>query len=75
MCLSRNDSCAFCESADTPSTAVPLAAKSRASRVKSMASQLDAATRESLLDQYLSALRNSLGVNVNRNVLESAEGG
>ena len=44
-------------------------------RVKSMASELDAVNRESLLDQYLAALRKSLGVNVYGNVLQSAEGG
>ena len=44
-------------------------------RVKAMAQQLDAATRESLLDQYVAALRRSLGVTVHENVLQSAEGG
>ncbi len=44
-------------------------------RVKAMARQLDAATRESLLDQYIAALRGSLGVTVHPNVLQSAEGG
>ena len=44
-------------------------------RVKSMAEQLDAATRESLLDQYIAGLRRSLGVTVHQSVLQSAEGG
>ena len=44
-------------------------------RVKRMASELDNFTRESLLDQYLAALRKSLGVSVHENVLQSAEGG
>jgi peptidyl-prolyl cis-trans isomerase D len=43
-------------------------------RVKEMASQLDAATRESLLDQYVAALRRSLGVAVHQDALQSAEG-
>ena len=37
--------------------------------------QLDGATRESLIDQYIAALRRSLGVTVNPTVLQSAEGG
>ena len=44
-------------------------------RVKAMAEQLDGATRESLLDQYIAALTRSLGVTVHENVLQSAEGG
>ena len=44
-------------------------------RVKAMAQQLDAATRESLIDQYIASLRRSLGVTVNSSVLQSAEGG
>ena len=44
-------------------------------RVKTMAERLDAATRDSVLDQYVAALRRSLGVAVNERVLESAEGG
>jgi peptidyl-prolyl cis-trans isomerase D len=43
-------------------------------RVKAMASQLDSATRESLLDQYVEALRRTLGVVVHPEVLQSAEG-
>ena len=43
-------------------------------RVKEMASRLDASTRESLLDQYVAALRRSLGVVVHQEVLQSAEG-
>jgi hypothetical protein len=43
-------------------------------RVKSMASELDTATRESLLDQYVAALRRTLGVSIHQNVLQSAEG-
>jgi peptidyl-prolyl cis-trans isomerase D len=44
-------------------------------RVKSMAQQLDGATRESLIDQYIAGLRRSLGVTVNPSVMQSAEGG
>jgi peptidyl-prolyl cis-trans isomerase D len=44
-------------------------------RVKQIAQDLDAATRESLVDQYIAALRRSLGVQVNPTVLQSAEGG
>ena len=44
-------------------------------RVKAMASELDTATRESLLDQYVAALRRALGVAVHQDVLQSAEGG
>ena len=44
-------------------------------RVKAMASQLDSATREGLLDQYVEALRRTLGVAVHQDVLQSAEGG
>ncbi len=44
-------------------------------RVKEMAKQLDASTRDSLLDQYVAALRRSLGVVVHPEVLQSAEGG
>ena len=44
-------------------------------RVKEMASRLDASTRESLLDQYVAALRRSLGVVVHPDALQSAEGG
>ena len=44
-------------------------------RVKAMAEKLDEATRNSLLDQYVAALRRSFGVTVNQNVLQSAEGG
>ena len=44
-------------------------------RVKGMAEQLDASTRDSLLDQYVEALRRSLGVVVHPEVLQSAEGG
>jgi peptidyl-prolyl cis-trans isomerase D len=43
-------------------------------RVKTMASELDTATRESLLDQYVVALRKALGVSVHQDVLQSAEG-
>ncbi len=43
-------------------------------RVKAMASELDTATRESLLDQYVAALRKALGVSIHQNVLQSAEG-
>jgi peptidyl-prolyl cis-trans isomerase D len=44
-------------------------------RVKAMAEQLDAAQREALVEHYVAALRNSLGVVVHANVLQSAEGG
>ena len=43
-------------------------------RVKQMAQELDGATRESLVDQYIAALRRSLRVQVNPAVLQSAEG-
>jgi peptidyl-prolyl cis-trans isomerase D len=43
-------------------------------RVKTMASQLDAATRESLLDQYVEALRGALGVVIHPEALQAAEG-
>ena len=43
-------------------------------RVKAMASELDTATRESLLDQYVRGVTPSLGVSVHQNVLQSAEG-
>ena len=43
-------------------------------RVKRMASQLDAATRGSLLDQYVEALRASLGVVIHPEALQAAEG-
>ena len=43
-------------------------------RVKAMASELDTATRESLLDQYVAALRRKLGVSIHQDVLQSAEG-
>ncbi len=44
-------------------------------RVKAMAQELDAATREGMLDQSVAALRRSLGVIVHQDVLQSAEGG
>ena len=44
-------------------------------RVKAMSDKLAGATRDSLLDQYVAALRRSLGVTVNQNVLQSAAGG
>jgi len=44
-------------------------------RVKGMAQHLDASTRDSLLEQYVAALRRSLGVVVHPEVLQSAEGG
>ena len=43
-------------------------------RVKQIAERLDGVTRESVLDQYVAALRRSLGVVVHENVLQSAEG-
>lgn len=43
-------------------------------RVKAMASELDGATREGLLDQYVAALRKALGVSIHPDVLQSAEG-
>ncbi len=43
-------------------------------RVKQMAQELDAASREGLVDQYVTALRRTLGVRVNPAVLQSAEG-
>jgi peptidyl-prolyl cis-trans isomerase D len=43
-------------------------------RVKAMASQLDGATRESLLDQYVEALRRTLGVVIHPEALQAAEG-
>jgi len=44
-------------------------------RVKAMAEKMDAAARDSVLDQYIAALRRSLGVTVHENVLQRAEGG
>jgi peptidyl-prolyl cis-trans isomerase D len=44
-------------------------------RVKAMGSELETATRESLLDQYVAALRKALGVSIHPDVLQSAEGG
>ena len=44
-------------------------------RVKAMASELENATRDSLLDQYVAALRKTLGVAIHQDVLQSAEGG
>jgi hypothetical protein len=44
-------------------------------RVKSMASELQTATRDSLLDQYVAALRKTLGVAIHPDALQSAEGG
>ena len=43
-------------------------------RVKGMASELGNSTRDSLLDQYVGALRRKLGVAVHQDVLQSAEG-
>ena len=43
-------------------------------RVKAMASQLETSTRDSLIDQYVAALRRTLGVVVHQDVLNSAEG-
>ncbi len=43
-------------------------------RVKQIAAELDASTRDSLLEQYVEALRRSLGVVVHQGVLRSAEG-
>ncbi len=43
-------------------------------RVKQMAQELDAASREGLVDQYVTAMRRTLGVHVNPAVLQSAEG-
>ena len=43
-------------------------------RVKAMASHLDNSTRESVLDQYVAALRRTLGVAVHESALQSAEG-
>jgi peptidyl-prolyl cis-trans isomerase D len=44
-------------------------------RVEAMVSKLDPATRESLLDQYVEALRRTLGVVVHPEALQAAEGG
>jgi peptidyl-prolyl cis-trans isomerase D len=44
-------------------------------RVKAMGSELETATRESLLDQYVAALRRTLGVAIHQDALQSAEGG
>ena len=43
-------------------------------RVKAMASELETSTRDSLIDQYVAALRRTLGVVVHQDVLNSAEG-
>jgi peptidyl-prolyl cis-trans isomerase D len=42
---------------------------------KAMAQQLDAATRDTMIDQYIASLRRSLGVTIHPTVLQSAEGG
>jgi peptidyl-prolyl cis-trans isomerase D len=44
-------------------------------RAKQVAHELDGASRQSLVDQYVAALRRSLGVTVNSAVMQSAEGG
>ena len=44
-------------------------------RVKATGSELETATRDSLLDQYVAALRKALGVSIHPDVLQSAEGG
>jgi peptidyl-prolyl cis-trans isomerase D len=44
-------------------------------RVKAVAEKLGGAERDALLEQYIAALRASLGVTVHPNVLQSAEGG
>jgi len=44
-------------------------------RVRAMASELETSTRDSLIDQYVAALRRTLGVVVHQDVLNSAEGG
>ena len=43
-------------------------------RVKAMATELENSTRDSLLDQYVAALRRTLGVAIHQDVLQSAEG-
>jgi peptidyl-prolyl cis-trans isomerase D len=43
-------------------------------RVKAMSSELETGTRNSLLDQYVAALRKALGVSIHPDVLQSAEG-
>ena len=43
-------------------------------RVKMIAERLDAATRDSVLEQYVDALRRSLGVAVHETALQAAEG-
>jgi peptidyl-prolyl cis-trans isomerase D len=43
-------------------------------RVKTMGEKLEGVTRESLLDQYVEALRRALGVVIHPEVLQSAEG-
>jgi hypothetical protein len=40
-----------------------------------MASELETGARDSLLDQYVAALRRTLGVSIHPDVLQSAEGG
>jgi peptidyl-prolyl cis-trans isomerase D len=42
---------------------------------KAMVQQLDGATRDAMIDQYVASLRRSLGVTIHPTVLESAEGG
>jgi peptidyl-prolyl cis-trans isomerase D len=44
-------------------------------RVKAMGSELENSTRDSLLDQYVAALRRTLGVAIHQDALQSAEGG
>jgi len=43
-------------------------------RVKTMAERLDGETRDSVLEQYVDALRRSLGVAVHEQALQTAEG-
>jgi peptidyl-prolyl cis-trans isomerase D len=44
-------------------------------QVKQIAHELDGASRQSLVEQYVAALRRTLGVTVNSTVMQSAEGG
>ena len=44
-------------------------------RVKQIAERLDASIRDDVVEDYVAAVRRSLGVQVHENVLQSAEGG
>ena len=43
--------------------------------MKTAAERLDGGLREGVIDQYIAALQQQLGVTINRQVLQAAEGG